>query len=127
MQRYLGLGPVLLLSLAGVISAVIGLNLSHESSPLGVADELGCQHISSGTSATGVDQEICSYHGHRISIWSFSRGSNVVHPSNWMENGVEGPTWIVGCENTEDCVAIRGRLGGQLLGRAWLGSSVEVQ
>jgi hypothetical protein len=126
-QRFMGIGPVLLLSSAGVISAVIGLNLSHDSSPPGVADVLGCRHISSGVSATGVRQEICSYHGDRIVIWSFSRGSNVVYPVSWMESGVEGPTWIVGCGHGADCLGIRGRLGGRLLGGAWLGSSVEIQ
>jgi hypothetical protein len=119
--------PVLLLSVAVVISAVIGLKLSHDGSSRLVADELGCKHISSGTSATGVQQEICAYNGDRVIIWSFSRGSSVVYPVNWMKAGVEGPKWIIGCANAEDCVAIRSSLGGQPLGHASLGSSIEVQ
>ena len=127
MQRIVGLAPVLVVSLAAVISAAIGLGLSDDASPRSVADELGCHHVSSGTSATGVSQEICIYHGDRIIIWSFGRGSNVVYPVGWMESGVEGPTWIVGCGHGADCLGIRGRLGGRLLGGAWLGSSVEIQ
>jgi hypothetical protein len=126
-QRFIGLAPVHLLSLAVVMSALIGLNLSHDSSSGRVADRLGCRHISSGTSETGVSQETCEFNGVRIVIWSFSRGSNVVYPLNWMESAVQGPTWIVGCGNSEECVAIRGRLGGQLVGPGWMGSSVEVQ
>ena len=126
-QRFMGLAPVLLLSLAVVMSAVIGLNLSHDSSSQQVADRLGCRHISSGTSETGVSQEMCEFNGVRIVIWSFGPGSNVVYPLRWLESAVQGPTWIVGCGNAEDCVAIRGRLGGQLLGPGWMGSSIEVQ
>ena len=125
-QRFIGLGPVLLLSLAVVVSAVIGLNLSDASSSQ-VADRLGCRHISSGTSETGVSQEMCAFHGVRIVIWSFGPGPNVVYPLSWTESAVQGPTWIVGCGNADDCVTIRGRLGGKLLGPAWMGSSVEVQ
>ena len=126
-QRFIGLGPVLLLSLAVVTSALIGLDLSHDSSSGRVADRLGCRHISSGTSETGVSQEMCEFNGARIVIWSFSHGSNVVYPLNWMASAVQGPTWIVGCGNPEDCVAIRDRLGGQLVGAGWMGSSVELQ
>jgi hypothetical protein len=124
-QRIVGLAPVLVVSLAAVISAAIGLGLSDDASPRSVADELGCHHVSSGTSATGVSQEICTYHGDRIIIWSFGRGSNVVYPVGWMESGVEGARWIIGCANAEDCVAIRDRLGGRLLTTSWLGTSIE--
>ncbi len=123
----MGLAPVLVLSSAVVISAVTGLNLSQDSSPQSVADALGCQHVSTGTSAAGVMQEICTYHGDRIIIWSYSRGSKVVYPVRWMESGIEGPTWIIGCGSAAACVAIRGRLGGQPLADAWAGSSIEVQ
>lgn len=126
-QRFIGLAPMLLLSLAVVISAVIGLELSHDPSPQQVADRLGCRHLSSGRSETGVSQEMCEFNGVRIVIWSFSPGSNVVYPLRWMESAVQGPTWIVGCGDAEDCVAIHGKLGGQLLGPGWMGSSVEVQ
>jgi hypothetical protein len=126
-QRFIGLTPMLLLSLAVVISAVVGLQLSHDPSNQQVADRLGCRYISSGTSETGVSQEMCEFNGVRIVIWSFSRGSNVVYPLRWMASAVEGPTWIVGCGNAEECVAIRGRLGGHVLGPGWMGSSVEVQ
>jgi hypothetical protein len=118
--------PLLVLSFAVVISAGIGLKLSHDASPRPVAVELGCEHIVSGTAATGADQEICAYKGDRVIIWSFGRGSNVVYPVDWMNAGVEGPDWIVGCAIAKDCVAIRSRLGGQPLSHAWLGSSIEV-
>jgi hypothetical protein len=121
----MGLVPVLVLALALVTSVVIGLRLGRPDSSRRVADELGCTHVSSSASPTGVRQETCTYHGGRIIIWSFGHGSNVVYPVSWMENGVEGPSWIVGCRHAADCLAIQRRLGGRLLGRAWLGSSIE--
>jgi hypothetical protein len=124
----MGLGPVLVLSVAVVISALIGLGLSHHTSTPKIADELGCEHISSGTSSTGVSQETCTYHGDRIIIWSLSRGSNKVYPVRWVDNGLVGPKWdwVIGCADRDDCVAIHDQLGGQLLGRDWLGISVDV-
>lgn len=118
--------PVLLLSAAVVISALIGLDLSDRASTRGIADQLGCTPISRGTSATGVTREICNYDGDRIIIWSFSRGSNVVFRPSWVANGVVGPAWIIGCADVVDCVAIRHRIGGQLLLRGWIASAVEI-
>jgi hypothetical protein len=114
----MGFVPLLLLSIAVVIGASVGLKLGQNPSSQAVADQLGCTHITQGLSATGVKQDACTYKGDRIIVWSFSRGLNTVEPVGWMRSGVEGPTWTIGCEHSEDCAAIHRRLGGQHLDSA---------
>jgi hypothetical protein len=123
--------PVALLSTATVVSAVIGLSLSHGASTRSVADQLGCQEGTSSQPQAGVEQETCSYHGDSIVILTLSTGPHSLYPPLLPDNFVmgssgNGTAWIVGCQRRDDCVTIKGQLGGDLTSGPMLGLSIVV-
>jgi hypothetical protein len=129
MRRFVGLVPVLLLASAVVISAVIGLNLSHGGSGRDVADELGCEPMSSTHPQPGVSKTTCSYHGGTIVVLSLSKGTHALYPPDLPDNFIVGPAgndWVIGCSHRDDCVKIQRELGGDLSSGPTLGLSLVI-
>jgi hypothetical protein len=123
--------PVVLLSIATVVSAVIGLSLSHGASTRSIADQLGCQEGTSSHPQAGVEQETCSYHGDTIVILTLSQGPHALYPPLLPDNFVMGSSgdataWVVGCQRLDDCVTIKRQLGGDLTSGPMLGLSLVV-
>jgi hypothetical protein len=124
--------PVVLLSIATVVSAVLGLSLSHgASTPPSIADQLGCQKGTSSQPQAGVEQETCSYHGDTIVILTLSKGPHALYPPLLPDTFVMGSSgnataWVVGCPRRDDCVTIRQQLGGDLTSGPMLGLSLVV-
>jgi hypothetical protein len=121
--------PVTLLALAVASSAVIGLRLSKDSPARSVADELGCEHISSSHPQSGLSKETCSYHGDTIVILSLSKGRHVLYPPEVSQNFIlapEGKAVVIGCPSRDDCVKIHRQLGGNLNSGPLLGLSLVI-
>lgn len=119
MGRFVGLVPVLLLSISAAVSAAIGITLGHGASTRSIADQLGCREASSSHPQPGVERETCAYHGDTIVILTLGKGRHALYPPLLPDNFVVGPsgvakTWVVGCRRRDDCVAIRRQLGGDL-------------
>jgi hypothetical protein len=122
--------PVSLLALAIVISAAIGLSLSNNTSARSVADELGCEHVSSSHPQPGVSEETCSYHGDTVVILSLSKGPHALYPPDVPNNFIlapEGKPVVIGCQSREDCVLIHRQLGGDLNSGPMLGLSLVIR
>ena len=120
--------PVLLLAVAVVISAVIGLSLS-DGATRSIAEELGCEHVSSSHPQAGVDKQTCSYNGDMIVILTLSKGEHTIPPPDMPDNillGTSGSVWVVGCQRHDDCVKIQRTLGGHLSSGPLLGLSLVV-
>lgn len=123
--------PVLLLSIATAISAVIGLSLSHGASTRSIADQLGCLEGRSSHPQAGVEQETCSYHGDMIVILTLSEGPHDLYPPLLPDNFIIGSSgnskaWVVGCQRRDDCVTIKRQIGGDLTSGPMLGLSLVV-
>ena len=106
--------PLLLVTVAGVISAVVGLSLSHQ--PPDVADQLGCTHISRSHPQPGLSRTTCSYDGDRIVIMSFGTGTFSFYGDlgDYLVLGPSGTPWIIGCQRRDDCVDVQREVGGRL-------------
>jgi hypothetical protein len=121
--------PVAFLALAVVMSAAVGLRLSNDASARSVADELGCERVSSSHPQTGVTEETCSYHGNVVVILSLSNGQYALYPPDVPNNLIIGPRGkdvVIGCESRQDCVKIQQKLGGDLTSGPTLGLSLVV-
>jgi hypothetical protein len=130
-RRFVGLVPVLLLSISAAVSAVIGLTVSHGASTSSIADQLGCHEARSSHPQAGVEQETCSFHGHTIVILTLSKGRHALYPPLLLDNFIVGPSgvvkaWVVGCHRRDDCVTIKRQLGGDLSSGWVLGLSLVV-
>jgi len=121
--------PVAFLALAVVMSAAVGLRLSNDASARSVADELGCEHVSTSHPQAGVTEETCSYHGNEVVILSLSNGQYSLYPPDVPNNLIIGPRGkdvVIGCESRQDCVKIQQKLGGYLTSGPTLGLSLVV-
>jgi hypothetical protein len=128
-RRLIGLVPVLLLALAVVTSAVIGLNLSHgkSPSPRDVAAELGCEHIrNSRAQQAGVSKTTCSNHGGTIVIVSLSKGPHTLYPPDTYIIGPAHKAWVIECSRHDDCVKVQREFGGWLNSGPTLGLSLLI-
>jgi hypothetical protein len=117
--QYAALMVVLLLTAWGVYEL-------HRPSARKVADEIGCHEVSASRPQSGLSQEICTFHGDRTIVWSLSRGSYSLQNPSWVQNSLMGDTWIIGCSRPDDCLAIRRKVGGDLMPAASLGTSVVI-
>jgi len=123
--------PVTLLGLALVVSAAIGLSLSHAASTSSIADQLGCQEGTRSQPQAGVEQETCAYHGEKIVILTLNKGPHSLYPPLLPDNFVMGSSgggtaWVVGCQSRDDCVTVKRELGGDLTSGPMLGLSIVV-
>lgn len=94
-----------------------------------VADELGCEHVTTSHPQAGVSKETCSYNGNTLVILSLSKGPHALYPPdvpNTFIIGASGKDVVIGCERREDCVKIQQKLGGALTSGPTLGLSLVV-
>jgi hypothetical protein len=108
---------------------VIGLSISKDISARSVADELGCEHVSSSQPQAGVSKETCSYHGDTVVILSLSKGPHALYPPDVPNNFIiapDGKDVVIGCQRRDDCVKIQRELGGDLNSGPMLGLSLFI-
>jgi hypothetical protein len=118
--------PVLVLSAAVAISALIGLSLSHRTTR-SIAAEVGCRQVSTSHPQAGVESQTCSYHGDTLVILTLSKGSHVLPSLDLPDNVIIGTApgmWIIGCQRRDDCVKIQRQVGGTLSSGPLLGLSL---
>lgn len=108
---------MVLLTVAALVGAVIGIRISHDDTAHQVAADIGCVHLSAPRPiGSGPTARTCSYQGDRTLIITLREGRNAMEQPHFPGGFilVPGRAVIVGCAHAEDCVEIHRILGGVL-------------
>ena len=119
-RRWCGLVPVGVLTVSTVVGVLVGLHLSHGTSPRDIADRLGCTHVHDVRPQPEMNGVSCEHRGSEVLVlrldpggYSFSGGT--LPPAMVIAPEAAGDL-VVECQDGAVCAVIQDALGGELVG-----------